>query len=97
MPPAAWDQVIVATGPLTSPALAAAIAARTGEDALAFFDAIAPIVYRHSIDMSVAWFQSRYDKQGPGGSGADYINCPLTREQYEAFVDALLPDALGTG
>ena len=62
----------------------------TGEDALAFFDAIAPIVHRDSIDMSVAWFQSRYDKAGPGGSGADYINCPLTREQYDAFVDALL-------
>ena len=62
----------------------------TGEDALAFFDAIAPIVHRDSIDMSVAWFQSRYDKEGPGGSGADYINCPLTREQYDAFVDALL-------
>ncbi len=90
MPPADWDNVIVATGPLTSPALAGAIAELTGEDALAFFDAIAPIVHRDSIDMSVAWLQSRYDKAGPGGSGADYINCPLTREQYEAFVDALL-------
>jgi methylenetetrahydrofolate--tRNA-(uracil-5-)-methyltransferase len=90
LPPADWDNVIIATGPLTSPALAAAIAARTGEDALAFFDAIAPIVYRDSIDMSVAWFQSRYDKEGPAGSGADYVNCPLTREQYHAFVDALL-------
>ena len=85
-----WDSVIVATGPLTSPDLAAAIRARTGEDALAFFDAIAPIVHRDSIDMSKAWLQSRYDKAGPGGSGADYLNCPLTREQYEAFVDALL-------
>jgi methylenetetrahydrofolate--tRNA-(uracil-5-)-methyltransferase len=90
LPPANWDQVIVATGPLTSPALAAAIVRRTGEDALAFFDAIAPIVHRDSIDMSVAWRQSRYDKFGPGGSGADYINCPLTREQYHAFVEALL-------
>jgi methylenetetrahydrofolate--tRNA-(uracil-5-)-methyltransferase len=90
LPPADWDSVIIATGPLTSPALAAAIAARSGEDALAFFDAIAPIVYRDSIDMSAAWFQSRYDKAGPGGSGADYINCPLTREQYLAFVDAVL-------
>jgi methylenetetrahydrofolate--tRNA-(uracil-5-)-methyltransferase len=62
----------------------------TGEDALAFFDAIAPIVHRDSIDMSVAWFQSGYDKAGPAGSGADYINCPLTREQYDAFIDALL-------
>ena len=66
------------------------IRALTGEDALAFFDAIAPIVHRDSIDMDVAWFQSRYDKAGPGGSGADYINCPLTREQYDAFIDALL-------
>ncbi len=85
-----WDSVIVATGPLTSPALAASIRAATGEDALAFFDAIAPIVHRDSIDMSIAWLQSRYDKAGPGGSGADYINCPMTREQYEAFVDTLL-------
>jgi methylenetetrahydrofolate--tRNA-(uracil-5-)-methyltransferase len=90
LPPADWDNVIVATGPLTSPALAAAVAARTGEDALAFFDAIAPIVHRETIDMSVAWLQSRYDKAGPAGSGADYINCPLTRAQYHAFVDALL-------
>src|SRR5262249_25903453 len=85
-----WDQVVVATGPLTSPALAAAIRALTGEDALAFFDAIAPIVHRDSINMSVAWWQSRYDKAGPGGTGADYINCPLTREQYDGFVAALL-------
>jgi methylenetetrahydrofolate--tRNA-(uracil-5-)-methyltransferase len=89
-PPADWDSVIIATGPLTSPALAQAIGTLTDEDALAFFDAIAPIVHRDSIDMSVAWFQSRYDKAGPGGSGVDYINCPLTREQYEAFVGALL-------
>src|SRR5215469_5610037 len=90
LPPAAWDSVIVATGPLTSPALAEAIAKLTGEDALAFFDAIAPIVHRETIDMSRAWLQSRYDKAGPGGSGADYINCPLTREQYHAFVAALI-------
>src|SRR5712691_8843418 len=90
LPPADWDSVIIATGPLTSPALADAIAKLTGEDALAFFDAIAPIVHRDTVDMSVAWLQSRYDKAGPGGSGADYINCPLTREQYDAFVDALL-------
>jgi methylenetetrahydrofolate--tRNA-(uracil-5-)-methyltransferase len=88
--PEDWDSVIVATGPLTSPALADALRRLTGEDSLAFFDAIAPIVHRDSIDMSVAWFQSRYDKAGPGGSGADYINCPLTREQYDGFVDALL-------
>jgi len=90
LPPDEWDSVIIATGPLTSPALADAVRGLTGEDSLAFFDAIAPIVHRDSIDMSVAWFQSRYDKAGPGGSGADYINCPLTREQYDAFVDALL-------
>src|SRR5438128_786039 len=90
LPPTEWDSVIVATGPLTSPALAEAIATLTGEDALAFFDAIAPIVHRDTIDMSLAWLQSRYDKAGPGGSGADYINCPLTREQYHAFVAALL-------
>ncbi len=90
LPPPDWDSVIVATGPLTSPALAAAIGALTGETALAFFDAIAPIVHRETIDMEVAWRQSRYDKAGPGGTGADYINCPLTRAQYDAFVDALL-------
>src|SRR5688572_17268451 len=90
LPPEEWDNVIVATGPLTSPALAEAIRRITGEDALAFFDAIAPIVHRESIDLSVAWFQSRYDKAGPGGTGADYLNCPLDRAQYEAFVDALL-------
>jgi len=90
LPPSDWDSVIVATGPLTSPALAEAIGQITGENALAFFDAIAPIVHRDSIDMSVAWFQSRYDKAGPGGTGADYINCPMDRVQYEAFVAALV-------
>ena len=90
VPPADWDSVIIATGPLTSPDLAATIAKLTGEQQLAFFDAIAPIVHRESIDLDQAWFQSRYDKAGPGGSGADYINCPLTREQYDAFVDALI-------
>src|SRR4051794_12628241 len=88
--PADWTNVIIATGPLTSPALAEAITRLTGQDALAFFDAIAPIVHRETIDMSAAWFQSRYDKAGPGGTGVDYINCPLTREQYDAFVDALI-------
>src|SRR5215469_5373589 len=90
LPPPDWDSVIVATGPLTSAALAAAITELAGEAALAFFDAIAPIVHRASIDMSVAWLQSRYDRAGPGGSGADYINCPLSRGEYEAFIDALL-------
>lgn len=90
LPPAEWDSVILATGPLTSPALAEAIRSLTGEDSLAFFDAIAPIVHRESINMEMAWFQSRYDKAGPGGTGADYINCPLDKAQYEAFVAALI-------
>jgi methylenetetrahydrofolate--tRNA-(uracil-5-)-methyltransferase len=90
LPPAEWDQAIVATGPLTSDSLAAAIAEATGSEALAFFDAIAPIVHFETIDMSIAWFQSRYDKSGPGGTGRDYINCPLDRDQYIAFVEALL-------
>jgi methylenetetrahydrofolate--tRNA-(uracil-5-)-methyltransferase len=90
LPDASWGQVIVATGPLTAPDLATSIRAVTGEDALAFFDAIAPIVHRESIDLDIAWFQSRYDKPGPGGSGADYINCPLDKAQYQAFVAALL-------
>jgi methylenetetrahydrofolate--tRNA-(uracil-5-)-methyltransferase len=86
LPPADWDSVVVATGPLTSAPLAAAVRALTGEESLAFFDAIAPIVHKDSIDFSRAWFQSRWDK----GDGADYVNCPMDREQYEAFVDALL-------
>ena len=94
LPPEAWDSVIVATGPLTSPALAEAIAKLTGEDSLAFFDAIAPIVHHESIDQSIAWKQSRYDKVGPGNvdgsDGADYFNCPMDKPQYEAFVAALL-------
>ncbi len=90
LPPHDWDTVIVATGPLTSPALASAILELTGETSLAFFDAIAPVIHRDSIDMTVAWKQSRYDKSGPAGTGADYINCPLDKPQYEAFIDALL-------
>jgi methylenetetrahydrofolate--tRNA-(uracil-5-)-methyltransferase len=90
LPPAEWGSTIIATGPLTSPALAEGIRSLTEESALAFFDAIAPIVYRDSIDMNVAWFQSRYDKAGPGGTGADYLNCPMDRAQYEGFVAALL-------
>ncbi|QXM24962.1 methylenetetrahydrofolate--tRNA-(uracil(54)-C(5))-methyltransferase (FADH(2)-oxidizing) TrmFO [Elioraea tepida] len=86
LPPESWGSVIVATGPLTAPALAEAIRARTGEESLAFFDAIAPIVHRDSIDLDIAWMQSRYDK----GGGADYINCPMERDEYEAFVAALL-------
>ncbi len=90
LPPPDWTSVIVATGPLTSPALAAAIGALTGEAELSFFDAIAPIVHAETIDLGVAWRQSRYDKAGPGGDAAAYINCPMDRGQYEAFVDALL-------
>ncbi|MCX2722784.1 methylenetetrahydrofolate--tRNA-(uracil(54)-C(5))-methyltransferase (FADH(2)-oxidizing) TrmFO [Roseibium salinum] len=89
-PPADWEKVIIATGPLTSPSLSNSILEKSGEDALAFFDAIAPIVHFESIDLSKAWFQSRYDKVGPGGTGKDYLNCPMDREQYEAFIDALL-------
>ena len=90
LPPHDWDQVIIATGPLTSPALSQAILDATGEDALALFDAIAPILHFDSVDMDVAWFQSRYDKVGPGGTGKDYINCPMDKAQYDAFIDALL-------
>jgi methylenetetrahydrofolate--tRNA-(uracil-5-)-methyltransferase len=96
LPPADWQSVVVATGPLTSPALSEAILGLTGEDALAFFDAIAPIVHKDSIDFETAWFQSRYDKPGPGGDGKDYINCPLDEPQYRAFIDALLAGETGT-
>ena len=90
LPSAEEGPAIVATGPLTSPTLADDIRRVGGEDQLAFFDAIAPIVHRESIDLEIAWFQSRYDKAGPGGGGADYINCPLDRERYDAFLAALL-------
>ena len=88
--PDEWDNVIIATGPLTSPALAEMVRNLGGEEDLAFFDAIAPIVHFDSIDMDVAWFQSRYDKATDGGDGKDYINCPMNKAQYEAFIDALL-------
>jgi methylenetetrahydrofolate--tRNA-(uracil-5-)-methyltransferase len=90
LPPSDWDQAIIATGPLTAPSLAAAIARETGAEALAFFDAIAPIIHFETIDMDICWFQSRYDKIGPGGTGKDYINCPMDEAQYRAFVAALL-------
>jgi methylenetetrahydrofolate--tRNA-(uracil-5-)-methyltransferase len=90
LPPEDWDSVIVATGPLTSPALAEAIQGLTGEGQLSFFDAIAPIIHLESIDMDQAWRQSRYDKEGPGGDAAAYINCPMDKAQYEAFIDALI-------
>ncbi|QTC89777.1 methylenetetrahydrofolate--tRNA-(uracil(54)-C(5))-methyltransferase (FADH(2)-oxidizing) TrmFO [Brevundimonas goettingensis] len=90
LPPEEWDSVIVATGPLTSPALAEAILKLTGEESLSFFDAIAPIVHADSIDFDIAWRQSRYDKEGPGGDAAAYVNCPMNKEQYDAFIDALI-------
>ena len=86
LPPEDWDHAIIATGPLTSDSLGEAIRGVTGEDDLAFFDAIAPIVHFETIDMGTAWFQSRYDK----GGGKDYINCPLDREQYHALIGAML-------
>ncbi|WP_163849747.1 methylenetetrahydrofolate--tRNA-(uracil(54)-C(5))-methyltransferase (FADH(2)-oxidizing) TrmFO [Pseudooceanicola aestuarii] len=81
---------IIATGPLTSQGLGTAIAAETGAEALAFFDAIAPIVYADSIDMGTVWAQSRYDKGETEAEQKAYLNCPMTRDQYEAFIDALL-------
>ena len=89
LPSAEWGPTIVATGPLTSPSLAEAIRAACGEDSLAFFDAIAPIVHRDSVDMNKAWFQSRYDKPGPGGDVAAYLNCPMDEDCYHAFIAAL--------
>ncbi len=90
LPPEDWDNVIIATGPLTSMALAEAIHDLTGEEELAFFDAIAPVIHKDSINFDTAWFQSRYDKVGPGGDGADYINLPFSQDEYENFIDALL-------
>ncbi len=90
LPPEEWDSVIIATGPLTSPPLAEAIRALSGEGELAFFDAIAPIVYKETINMDRAWFQSRYDKAGPAGTGKDYINCPMEKDEYYAFIEALI-------
>ncbi|NIY74400.1 methylenetetrahydrofolate--tRNA-(uracil(54)-C(5))-methyltransferase (FADH(2)-oxidizing) TrmFO [Thalassospira sp. HF15] len=86
LPPEEWEQTIIATGPLTSGSLADAIRKATGEESLAFFDAIAPIVYKDSIDFDKAWFQSRYDK----GDGKDYINCPMYEDEYNRFIDALI-------
>ena len=90
LPPEEWANTIIATGPLTSPDLAEAIRAATGENALAFFDAIAPIIYAESIDLEKAWFQSRYDKGETEEERTAYLNCPLDKTQYEAFIDALL-------
>jgi methylenetetrahydrofolate--tRNA-(uracil-5-)-methyltransferase len=91
LPPADWHQVIIATGPLTSDPLATAIKDLTGEDALAFFDAIAPIIHADSIDYDIAWAQSRWDKgEGLGGTGKDYINCPMSRDEYYTFIDEVV-------
>lgn len=90
VPDESWKNVIIATGPLTSPELAKHIQDLGGEEQLAFFDAIAPIVYRESINFDIAWMQSRYDKAGPAGSGSDYINCPMNKEEYLAFIHELL-------
>ncbi|WOC17237.1 methylenetetrahydrofolate--tRNA-(uracil(54)-C(5))-methyltransferase (FADH(2)-oxidizing) TrmFO [Pseudochrobactrum sp. MP213Fo] len=90
LPPEDWGNVIIATGPLTATELAEAISKETEADSLAFFDAIAPIIHFDSINMDICWFQSRYDKVGPGGTGKDYINCPMDKEQYEAFIQALI-------
>lgn len=88
--PEEWDSVIIATGPLTSDPLADWIKSQTGEEELAFFDALAPIVHKESIDMSKAWMQSRYDKVTAHGNGKDYINCPMTKDQYYTFIEALI-------
>ncbi len=85
IPPTKWNNVIIATGPLTSPSLAEAIKEIGGEEHLSFYDAIAPVIYKDSINFDIAWLQSRYDK----GDGADYINCPMSKEQYETFIDEL--------
>ncbi len=90
LPPAEWEHVIIATGPLTSDALAEAISELTGAESLSFFDAIAPIIATDSVDMDKAWFQSRYDKVGPAGTGKDYINCPMNQQEYETFIDELI-------
>jgi len=90
LPAADQGLTIVATGPLTSDALSKSILAATGQDALAFFDAIAPIVHTDSIDMSKAWFQSRYDKGDTEEEQKAYLNCPMDRDTYEAFIDALI-------
>ena len=89
-PPEEWGPTIIATGPLTSPALAEAIRARTGQSSLAFFDAIAPIVYAESVDMDRAWYQSRYDKGETEAERKAYLNCPMSEAEYETFIDALL-------
>ncbi len=95
LPDESQGHFIIATGPLTSDKLAQSIQKATGEEALAFFDAIAPIIHTESIDMDICWFQSRYDKEGPAGTGKDYINCPMNKDQYTQFIEALLSAEYG--
>jgi methylenetetrahydrofolate--tRNA-(uracil-5-)-methyltransferase len=90
LPPPDWGQTIIATGPLTAAPLAEAIRALTGEDALAFFDAIAPVIHHDSINLDIAWAQSRWDRENENGGTTDYLNCPMDRDQYNAFIDAML-------
>ena len=89
IPPADWDNVIIATGPLTAAPLAQAIQRLTGEDQLAFFDAIAPVIHADSIDRNIVWAQSRWDRPNENGDTQDYLNCPLDKDQYNAFIDAM--------
>lgn len=84
------EQIIIASGPLTSDSLTKVILELTGEEQLSFFDAIAPIIYTDSIDFNICWKQSRYDKTGPGGTGKDYINCPMNEQEYNDFIDTLI-------
>ena len=90
IPPEEWDSVIIATGPLTSESLSKAILDTTGEGELAFFDAIAPVIHRDSVNMDKAWFQSRYDKGETLADQTAYLNCPMDKDQYDAFIDALI-------
>ncbi len=90
VPPKNWNNVIIATGPLTSDNLAKAISEITGKEQLSFFDAIAPIIHSESINRDIVWAQSRYDKTGSIGDGADYLNCPMNEQQYNHFIDAIL-------
>jgi methylenetetrahydrofolate--tRNA-(uracil-5-)-methyltransferase len=88
--PDEWKNIIISSGPLTSEHLSNYILSQTDSESLAFFDAIAPIVYKESINMDVCWYQSRYDKAGPGGNGLDYINCPMNEKQYFQFIEDLI-------
>ncbi|WP_439534157.1 methylenetetrahydrofolate--tRNA-(uracil(54)-C(5))-methyltransferase (FADH(2)-oxidizing) TrmFO [Polymorphobacter sp.] len=90
LPPADWGQTIIATGPLTAAPLAEDIRRLTGEDALAFFDAIAPVIHHETINLDIAWAQSRWDRENQDGGTTDYLNCPMDKDQYNIFIDAML-------